>query len=119
MLGCIPRIALDTKLVYVERATREYIDIPVSPASPLKAMRVFLFSCLVLSSLALRMVAPRIAAFEAATMQKSFPVIPSSTSMTAVVEVVRREYENPNRVARQTVRRGRVSRSSLNMTKWH
>lgn len=55
--------------------------IPVSPGSPLNAISVCLFSCLVLSSLALRMDAPRIAALEAATMQKSFPVIPSKTSL--------------------------------------
>lgn len=43
------------------------IEIPVSPASPEKAIRVCLLSCFVLSSEALRMVAPLIAAFEAAT----------------------------------------------------
>lgn len=44
------------------------IDIPVSPASPEKAIKVCLLSCFVLSSEALRMVAPLIAAFEAATI---------------------------------------------------
>ena len=42
-----------------------------------------LFRALVLSSLALRMVAPLIAAFEAAMMVKSFPLSPSNTSLDA------------------------------------
>jgi len=56
----------------------------VSPASPLKARRVCLFNERVLSSEALRMVAPRMAAFEAAMMVKSLPVIPSRTSLGIV-----------------------------------
>jgi hypothetical protein len=55
--------------------------IPVSPASPLYAIKVCLFSGLVLSSLALRTVGPRIVALEAAMMVKSLPVIPSNTSL--------------------------------------
>jgi hypothetical protein len=53
----------------------------VSPASPLNAISVCEFSMRVLSSLALRIVAPRIAAFDAAMMVKSLPVIPSNTSL--------------------------------------
>lgn len=53
----------------------------VSPASPEKAIRVCLFSARVLSSEALRIVAPRIAALEAAMMVKSLPVRPSRTSL--------------------------------------
>jgi hypothetical protein len=56
-------------------------DVLVSPASPEKAMSVCLFNARVLSSEALRMVAPRIAALEAATMVKSLPVSPSKTSL--------------------------------------
>lgn len=40
-----------------------------------------LFSALVLSSEALRIVAPRIAALEAAMIVKSLPVMPSKTSL--------------------------------------
>lgn len=54
--------------------------IPVSPASPEYAINVCLFSGRVLSSVALRMVAPRIAALEAAISVKSLPVMPRSTS---------------------------------------
>ena len=53
----------------------------VSPASPEKAIKVCLFRALVLSSVALRIVAPLMAAFEAAMMVKSFPLIPSKTSL--------------------------------------
>lgn len=42
---------------------------------------MFLFNDRVLSSDAFRMVAPRIAALEAAIKVKSFPVIPSRTSL--------------------------------------
>jgi hypothetical protein len=42
---------------------------------------VCLFSALVLSSDALRMVAPLMAALEAAMRVKSFPVMPSNTSL--------------------------------------
>lgn len=42
-----------------------------------------LFRTLVLSSDALRIVAPRIAAFEAAMMVKSLPVMPSKISLIA------------------------------------
>lgn len=57
----------------------------VSPASPEKAINVCLLSALVLSSLALRMVAPLMAAFEAAMMVKSFPLIPSKTSLRGLL----------------------------------
>ena len=60
---------------------RRWQEVLVSPASPTKAMSVWSLSCRVLSSEALRMVAPRIAAFEAAMMVKSLPVIPSKTSL--------------------------------------
>lgn len=53
----------------------------VSPASPENAIKVCWFNALVLSSEALRMVAPLMAAFEAAMMVKSLPVIPSKTSL--------------------------------------
>lgn len=53
----------------------------VSPASPEKAIKVCLFRARVLSSEALRMVAPLIAAFEAAMRVKSLPVMPSKTSL--------------------------------------
>jgi hypothetical protein len=53
----------------------------VSPASPTNAISVCLFSALVLSSEAFRMVAPRIAALEAAIKVKSLPVMPSRTSL--------------------------------------
>jgi hypothetical protein len=54
---------------------------PVSPASPEKAMRLCLLRARVLSSLALRIVTPRMAAFEAATSVKSLPVRSSRTSI--------------------------------------
>lgn len=57
------------------------LNIPVSPASPEYAMRVCLFKGRVLSSPAFRMVAPRIAALDAAMSVKSLPVIPSRTSL--------------------------------------
>jgi len=53
----------------------------VSPASPENAIRVCLFNDLVLSSEALRIVAPLIAALEQAMMVKSLPVRPSKTSL--------------------------------------
>ena len=53
----------------------------MSPASPLYAIKVCLFKGLVLSSLALRTVGPRIVALEAAMIVKSLPVIPSNTSL--------------------------------------
>jgi hypothetical protein len=55
--------------------------VPVSPASPEKAINVCVLSTRVLSSDALRMVAPRMAALEAAIRVKSLPVIPSRTSL--------------------------------------
>lgn len=57
------------------------LEIPVSPASPENAISVCLLSSLVLSSEAFSIVAPLMAAFEAATRVKSFPVIPSKTSL--------------------------------------
>ena len=59
-------------------------EVPVSPASPEKAMMVWLFRERVLSSEALRMVAPRMAALEAAMRVKSLPVRPRRTSMVAM-----------------------------------
>lgn len=53
----------------------------MSPASPEKASRVCLFSDRVLSSEALRTVAPRMAALDAAIKVKSLPVIPRRTSL--------------------------------------
>jgi hypothetical protein len=61
----------------------------VSPASPEKATRVCLFSCRVLSSDAFRIVAPRMAALEAAIKVKSLPVIPKSTSLLLSVSAER------------------------------
>ena len=58
----------------------------MSPASPEKAISVLLFSSRVLSSVAFRIVGPRIAAFEAATMVKSLPVIPRRTSLVLSVD---------------------------------
>ena len=57
------------------------MPILVSPASPENAISVWLFNSLVLSSVAFKIVAPRIAALEAATMVKSLPVIPRRTSL--------------------------------------
>lgn len=59
----------------------EVMNILVSPASPEKAIKVCLFNALVLSSEAFRTVAPLIAALEQAMRVKSFPVIPSNTSL--------------------------------------
>ena len=53
----------------------------VSPASPENANSVCLFKLRVLSSAAFRIVAPRIAALEAAIKVKSLPVMPSKTSL--------------------------------------
>lgn len=53
----------------------------VSPASPLKAMMVEGESWRVLSSDDLRIVAPRMAALEAAIMVKSAPVMPRRASL--------------------------------------
>ena len=53
----------------------------MSPASPENAIKVCWFNALVLSSDALRMVAPLIAALDAAMRVKSLPVIPSKTSL--------------------------------------
>lgn len=53
----------------------------MSPASPENATSVCLLSCRVLSSAALMMVGPRMAALEAAIKVKSLPVIPSNTSL--------------------------------------
>lgn len=53
----------------------------VSPASPENAIKVCLFRARVLSSDALRMVAPLMAALEAAMRVKSLPVMPSNTSL--------------------------------------
>jgi hypothetical protein len=66
----------------------------VSPASPEKAIKVWLFSDRVLSSVALRMVAPLIAAFEAAMRVKSLPVMPRRTSLHGTVLAVVRYQED-------------------------
>lgn len=66
-------------VLYISVKDEEYIL--VSPASPENAINVCWFNALVLSSEALRMVAPLIAAFEAAMRVKSLPVIPSKTSL--------------------------------------
>lgn len=58
-------------------------SILVSPGSPENAIMVCLLSGLVLSSDALRTVAPRIAALDAAIKVKSLPVIPKRTSLEA------------------------------------
>lgn len=60
----------------------------VSPASPEKAIRVCLFSARVLSSEVLRIVAPRMAALDAAMMVKSWPVRPRRTSILVLRFVV-------------------------------
>lgn len=57
------------------------MELPVSPASPEKAIKVWLLSCFVLSSEALSMVAPLIWALDVAIMVKSLPVKPSRTSL--------------------------------------
>jgi hypothetical protein len=54
----------------------------VSPASPENAINVCLFKARVLSSDALRTVAPLMAALEAAMRVKSLPVMPSKTSLS-------------------------------------
>ena len=53
----------------------------MSPGSPTKAMRVFLLSLRVLSSLTLRIEAPRMAALEATMMVQSLQVMPRRTSL--------------------------------------
>ena len=58
-----------------------WMDVLVSPASPVSPIRMCLLSGRVLSSDAFKMVAPRMAALEAAMMVKSLPVIPKSTSL--------------------------------------
>jgi len=57
------------------------VNIPVSPASPEYAIKLCLFNALVLLSEARRIVAPLIAALEAAMRVKSLPVKPSKTSL--------------------------------------
>lgn len=56
--------------------------LPPSPGSPENAIKVCWFRFRVLSSVALRTVGPLMAALEAAMMTKSFPVIPSRTSLS-------------------------------------
>lgn len=69
---------------YYARSDESERFILVSPASPLKAIKVLLFKLRVLSSEALRIVAPLMAAFDAAMRVKSFPVIPRRTSLRAL-----------------------------------
>lgn len=59
----------------------DWAVLPVSPASPEYAIRVCLFNWRVLLSSAFRMVAPRMAALDAAISVKSLPVMPSRTSL--------------------------------------
>ena len=80
-LGRTPRIGLQVMCQIFSCQYQAVRSVPVSPASPLYAIRVCLFSGLVLSSVALRTVGPRIVALEAAMMVKSLPVIPSNTSL--------------------------------------
>lgn len=68
----------------------------VSPASPLKAIKVLLFKLRVLSSEALRIVAPLIAAFDAAMRVKSFPVIPRRTSLISHVSCIQSSVARPS-----------------------
>lgn len=68
----------------------------VSPASPLKAIKVLLFKLRVLSSEALRIVAPLIAAFDAAMRVKSFPVIPRRTSLCSHVSYIQSSAARPS-----------------------
>lgn len=65
---------------------QDWFDILVSPASPENAINVCWLSARVLSSDAFRMVAPLMAALDAATRVKSFPVIPSRTSLYMPLE---------------------------------
>jgi len=67
--------------VAVEGSGTGCVGLPVSPASPEYAISVCSFRLRVLSSSAFRIVAPRMAAFEAAMMVKSLPVMPSKTSL--------------------------------------
>ena len=82
LLECILRIEL--LIISILRIILAVESLLVSPASPENAIRVCLFNALVLSSLALRMVAPLMAAFEAAMMVKSLPLRPSKTSLHTV-----------------------------------
>jgi hypothetical protein len=79
----------------------------VSPASPENAINVCLFNCLVLSSEALRMVAPLIAALEVAMRVKSLPVMPSRTSLKR-----RKSVSTP-----QTASQGRSASHMLKLMK--
>lgn len=72
----------------------------MSPASPEKATSVCLLSDLVLSSEALRIVAPRIAALEAAIKVKSLPVIPNKTSLVRIMSA--HFIGNPHRIWKLT-----------------
>lgn len=85
LLECIQKTVLQ-RITVSHRAigASQIVYIPVSPASPEYAIRVCLFNCLVLSSEALRIVAPLMAALEAATRVKSLPVNPSRTSLKEV-----------------------------------
>jgi len=78
----------------------------VSPASPENAIKVCLLSSRVLSSLALRMVAPLIAALLAAMMVKSLPVIPSKTSLVSYQYWPRLRYRSSSYTYMLMVLRG-------------
>ena len=69
-----------------ERCCRVF-NTPVSPASPAYAMTVWSESFRVLSSSAFKIVTPRIAALDAATMVKSRPVSPISISLNVPCEL--------------------------------
>jgi hypothetical protein len=88
LLGCILRTELSgCQRIMAEQPWEQYprANVLVSPASPVKAMSVWSFSDRVLSSAALRIVAPLIAALEAAMRVKSLPVMPRRTSLHSVL----------------------------------
>ena len=72
-------LALVVKIDYLK--WRIFSHLPVSPASPLKAIKLWVFNVRVLSSVALRIVGPRMAAFDEAIIVKSLPDIPRRTSI--------------------------------------
>lgn len=82
MLACTYSANCTGALLASSELRNAHQRIPVSPASPEKAIKVCLLSSLVLSSEALSIVAPLMAALEAATRVKSLPVIPSRTSLS-------------------------------------
>lgn len=79
---------LDLKIVSTRSGMIVMSHALVSPASPENARMQWSFNVRVLSSEALRTVAPRIAAFEAAMIVKSLPVIPSRTSLHVISTMI-------------------------------